>query len=140
MHMKERLSRWCSQQDRPISKTKEKARNGGLNENEVEDLIQELLDQQFLDDARYAESFVRGKFEFKQWGPIKIKHHLRAQGVDSRIIDEAIQNNIAKAKREQKLRELIEKKTRLDQPDKPRMVRFLQSKGYALDEILSALD
>lgn len=140
MHMKDRLSRWCSQQDRPISKAREKARNGGLNENEVEDLIQELLDQQFLDDARFAESFVRGKFEFKQWGPIKIKHHLRALGVDSRLIDEAVQNNIAKAKREEKLRELIEKKTRLDQPDKPRMIRFLQSKGYALDEILSALD
>ncbi|MGB0423988.1 MAG: hypothetical protein ACPGED_06685, partial [Flavobacteriales bacterium] len=76
----------------------------------------------------------------KLWGEVKVQHHLRQLRVDGQIIQNAINEYIAKGKTENNLRELIAKKKRLDNPAKPSLVRFLQGKGYRLDDILKALD
>ncbi|MGB1031028.1 MAG: regulatory protein RecX [Flavobacteriales bacterium] len=138
--VKLKLSRWCSRQDQCVSKARQKAKLDGLNDSEIDQLIDELLDLDFLNEARFAEAFVRGKMNQKLWGEVKVQHHLRQLRVDGQIIQNAINEYIAKGKTENNLRELIAKKKRLDNPAKPSLVRFLQGKGYRLDDILKALD
>ena len=138
--VKLKLSRWCSRQDQCVAKARVKAKENGLDAQETDELIEELIELDFLNEARFAESFVRGKMNQKLWGEIKVRHHLRQLRIDAHIIEKALKEYIAKGKSEENLKELIAKKKRLDNPAKPSLVRFLQGKGYRLDEILRALD
>lgn len=138
--VKLKLSRWCSRQDQCISKARQKAKTDGLDSAEVDQLIDELLDLDFLNEARFAEAFVRGKMNQKLWGEVKVQYHLRQLRVDGEIIQNALKEYIAKGAAKNNLKELIAKKRRLDNPAKPSMIRFLQGKGYRLDEIFKALD
>ncbi|NQX91960.1 MAG: RecX family transcriptional regulator [Flavobacteriales bacterium] len=134
------LSRWCAQQDRCISKAREKCKQRGLNNSQIDNVVDWLLELDFLDDERFAQSYARGKFRQKRWGEIKIRHHLRVLKIEGYLIDRAIQKELKRPDVLQSLEDLIEYKKRLDQPDKPRMIRYLQGRGYRLDDILNVLD
>lgn len=102
-----------------------------------EKIMMHLIEHDFLNEERYANSFVRGKFKHKKWGKIKIINELNFKGVSSYNINKAMlqievdqyQKTIASLA-QKKVASLkgIEKNIRFK-----KTVRYLQQKGFELD-------
>lgn len=88
--VKFKLEQWCAYQERCVFEVTEKIKHYNLNEIESLQLIKELQENRFLDEERFVESFVSGKFKIKRWGRIKIKHHL----IQKKIANSSIQKGI----------------------------------------------
>ena len=125
---------YCAYQERAQQEVRDKLYEWGLHENEVENIIVELISDNFLNEERFAKAYVSGKFRMKGWGMIKMKQHLKAKRVSEPLIKIALRE-IDLDEYEQKLEELIEKKVgnkaqKISLAEKAKLIRYLQSKGY----------
>jgi regulatory protein len=104
------------------------------------EIINHLLSNRFLDDKRFVESFVSGKFKIKRWGKLKIKHHLIQKRIDKQAIQTGLQTidmdlyiETLKVLAQKKF---LEKKAKEDiWAIKRRVCVYLASKGYESDLI-----
>ena len=103
--------------------------------DDVEALLDELASKGWLSDARFAELAVRSKA--RRFGPLKVAHQLRAKGVGEETIALAFQGAGAEgaADLEQVWRSRFSNAP-ADLRERGRQVRFLQGRGFALDDIL----
>ena len=61
-----------------------------MHKNEVDELLSELISDNYLNEERFAVQFVGGKFRIKQWGRIKIKYALKQKQVSEYCIKKAL--------------------------------------------------
>lgn len=87
----QKLKHYCAYQDRCQSEVKTKAWSLGLKKPDVEELLHRLVEDNYLDEERYAARFVAGKFSMKQWGRVKIKSELRSKGISTYYISMALE-------------------------------------------------
>lgn len=62
----------------------------GLNSQDIKSVIGTLLKEDFINDKRYAEAFVKDKYRQNKWGKVKIAAHLRAKNIASELIGSAL--------------------------------------------------
>ena len=86
----QKLKHFCAYQERCLSEARHKARTFGINATEAEELIVKLVEEDCLNERRFANQFAGGKFRIKQWGKIKIKYQLKQKQVDEKYIKQAI--------------------------------------------------
>ena len=72
----EKIKKYCSIQERCISDVLNKIIAWKLNQKEIDELINILLSEDFINEARFSKVFCRGKFNINEWGIQKIKHEL----------------------------------------------------------------
>ena len=134
---------WCAYQERSQQEMRDKLFEWGLHHNEVEEVIADLITENFLNEERFAMAYVSGKFHIKKWGRLKIKHGLRKKRVPERIIQKALQS-IDENEYIQVLTAIFEKK-QLIEKEKNKIKRcqklqaYLQSRGYENDLIFLLL-
>jgi regulatory protein len=92
----QKLKQYCAYQERSHSEAKEKLYSYGLHKTEVEPLLSKLIEEDYLNEERYAILFAGGHFRSKKWGRIKIQAALQQKKVSSynikkglKVIDEA---------------------------------------------------
>ena len=105
---------------------------------DVDGLLDELTQKGWLSDARFAEQAARAKA--RRFGPLKLAHYLKARGVGA----EAIAAGLRGAGVEGVASLEAVWRTRFNAPpgnerEKMRQVRFLQGRGFAVDEIFRFL-
>ena len=86
----QKIKHYCSYQERCHSEVKEKLYGFGLRKTEVEELISELIQEDYLNEERFAIQFAGGKFRMKQWGKQKIQYALMQKKVSSYCIKKAL--------------------------------------------------
>ncbi|MBI2279935.1 MAG: RecX family transcriptional regulator [Bacteroidetes bacterium] len=129
----EKAKRYCSFQERCILDVENRFRAWNVKKEDWDSLIDKLMEQNFLNEKRYIEAFVRGKFLIKKWGKIKIKAELNHKKIYGKEIDEAIDNEIEEDEYFKTIKNLIvKKKALLNESDKSKekLYRYLLSKGY----------
>lgn len=131
----EKIRRYCEYQDRSELEVRRKMAQLLVSQEERDNLMQQLKNDKFVDDERFAESFIRGKINQKRWGRLKIRAELQQHGVAADLIS----LKLAEVDEEQyfdNLRYLAEK-WRRENPDGewPKLIRHLMTKGYTIDEI-----
>ncbi|RYY31064.1 MAG: RecX family transcriptional regulator [Chitinophagaceae bacterium] len=77
----QKLKHYCAYQERCHSEVKEKLYSLGLWQTQVEELISKLIEENYLNEERFAGQFAGGKFRMKHWGRVKITHELKKKGV-----------------------------------------------------------
>jgi len=87
----EKLKNYCAYQERSHQEVKEKLYKLGLYKNEVNEVITRLIEEDFLNEQRFAESFVSGKFKIKKWGRVKIKAHLKQRQISEYCIKKGME-------------------------------------------------
>jgi len=87
----QKLKHYCAYQDRCHSEVKTKAYSLGLRKNEVEELTSKLIEENCLNEERFAKSFAGGKFRMKHWGRIKIKSELKQRQISNYCIAAAME-------------------------------------------------
>lgn len=130
----EKAAKYCAIQDRCQSELKTKLLSWGLNTHEADEVLVILISEGYVNDERFAKSYVRGKFNQSKWGKIKIENGLKAKQISSYCIQIAIQE-IEETRYLYTLKELSFKKWKLESalPIKKRVektARFLISRGF----------
>jgi regulatory protein len=133
----------CSKSEKCISDIRKKLEKWQLPEGELQKVIDALVEEKFIDEQRFAESFVRDKFRFNHWGKIKITHHLKAKGIVSTHIARAMQE-IDEEDYLKTLKELLAQKNKSVKADnnyerKAKLIRFAQGRGFDYEIINKAL-
>ena len=78
----QKIKHYCSYQERCHKEVKEKLYSFGLYKTEVETLISEMIENNYLNEERFAIQYAGGKFRMKQWGRKKIQYELQQKGVN----------------------------------------------------------
>lgn len=87
----QKLRHFCAYQERCHSEARTKAYSFGLRKPDVEELVSRLIEENCLNEERFARSFAGGKFKMKQWGRIKIKAALKAKQISNYCIATALE-------------------------------------------------
>src|ERR1700740_2162465 len=81
---------FCGYQERHHREVKEKLYGFGLYKNDVEELLSKLIEENYLNEERFAIQFAGGRFRIKQWGRVKIKYALKQKQVSEYCIKKAL--------------------------------------------------
>jgi regulatory protein len=138
----EKIVRYCAYQDRSIYETRLKIRTLKVPKEEEEEIIVRLIEEHFLDDRRFTENFVRGKMNSKGWGISKIKAGLIQKGVSDSIIQVVLAEIDTNQFMENMDQEIIKwnRSNQFTFETKPKLIRFLLSKGYTFDQIMNKIE
>jgi regulatory protein len=131
---KKRLERYCSYQDRCHKEVTQKLYEMRMIPEASEILLLYLLEENFLNEERFAKSFSRGKFNIKNWGRNRITLELKQRDISKYNIDMALKE-IDQDAYHNKIKFLAVKKYELlSEPDsikkKKKLIDFLLRKGY----------
>ena len=132
----EKLMRFCAYQERTQWEVRQKIKSLGLSGKDADWIEDYLIEEKFFDDQRFAQAYVRGKFNQQKWGKIKIKLGLKQKGVASDIAETSLATNIDEEQYAQTLLGLLEKKlASLDANEeylskKAKLIRFAIGRGF----------
>jgi len=129
-----RIKMLCASAEKCTHDVEAKLAEWGLAEDEIEAITTALNSGGFLNDARYAKSYVSEKRNLDKWGRIKIEHALQQKQIDDTLIEAAI-SEIDNSEYIQSLHEILLKKYREVKSDDPnadakRIMMHASSKGY----------
>ena len=86
----QKAKQYCAYQERCHSEVKEKLYSLGMYKKEVDELLSELISENYLNEERFAIQFAGGKFRIKLWGRIKIKYALKQKQVSEYCIKKGL--------------------------------------------------
>jgi regulatory protein len=111
----------------------------GFEPDAVRAALASLIDQRYVDDARYAERFVVLRAQ-RGHGPLRIRRDLADLGLPASLVDTQLQSH---GQWPQLARAVLRKRFGAGAAgswrDKARRARFLQYRGFGSDDIRSAL-
>lgn len=144
LEAKAKIEAYCAYQERCHYEVGTKLFAWGITGEQQDQLIADLISNRFLDEERFAEAFVSGKFRIKRWGRIKIRQHLKQKHVS----EYSIKKGLAAIDLEEyyaTIQYLIERKSEDLKSEKDpwqkkaKIIRFLASKGFEQELIYEAL-
>ena len=86
----QKAKHYCAYQERSHYEVKEKLYSFGLYKQEVEETLSQLIEDNYLNEERFAIQFAGGKFRMKHWGRVKIKYELQQRKVSDYCIKIAL--------------------------------------------------
>ena len=86
----QKLKHYCAYQERSHSEVKEKLYNLGVWKKDHDEIIATLIEENYLNEERFAIAFAGGKFRIKHWGRVKIKYELKQKQVSEYCIKKAL--------------------------------------------------
>ena len=139
----QKAASWCAYQERSQQEVRDKLYEWQMKPSEVEEIISLLISENFLNEERFAFSYVSGKFKIKKWGKIKIKQGLKLKRVPEPLIKKAL-NSIDDDEYFETLQQLLEKKQQTEKEKNTikrqfKLVNYLHGKGYEKDLIFNLL-
>ncbi|MGB8192173.1 MAG: regulatory protein RecX [Chitinophagaceae bacterium] len=140
----QKLKHYCSYQERSHQEVKEKLYSYKLRKQDVEELLAQLIEDDYLNEERFAIQFAGGKFRMNQWGRVKIVQALKEKRVSQYCIHKAL-GEIDEAPYLLALNKLASRKWASLQKEKNLYMRshktkmYLMQKGYEPSHIQQAL-
>lgn len=136
VHVK--AANFCAYQERTQAEVRERLQKWGVEGDEADEIIVYLIEDNYLNEGRFAKIFAGSKFRVKSWGRQKILYELKAR----KLSEHSIREGLAEIDDEdyfEKLKTLIEKKKRELRTEKQPMIlkqklaRYAMSKGFEGD-------
>jgi regulatory protein len=103
------LEHYCAYQERCHLEVRQKLQNMGMIPIAVDTIINRLMEDNFLNETRFAMAFARGKFKIKKWGKQRITRELKMRDISAYNIKAALEQ-ISEADYQSTLWELAEKR------------------------------
>jgi len=130
----ERLKNYCALQDRCQWDVTQKMKEWGLLEMTQNHILEILIQEKYVDEERFAQSFCRGKFLIKKWGKVKITNELKKKKISDICIKKGLEE-IDLTEYDLLLENLLTKKnnTLRDKNHftrKSKLARFLIQRGF----------
>jgi len=140
----QKIKHYCGYQERCHKDVKDKLYQLGVRKNEQDEIIASLIEENYLNEERFAIQFAGGKFRMNNWGRMKIKYELKQKQVSEYCIKKALQQLDETAYIEA-LKKLVADKLQTLETDqhlvkKKKTMDYLIGKGYEMDLIRQVLE
>ena len=140
----DRLRASCSRREYCSSEVMKKAlKLLDGNQDGAGKVLAMLMEEGYVDDARYAGAFCRDKASLAGWGEVKIRYMLRAKGLSQSTIDQALEE-VDVEKASDRLERLLSTKLRSLKKDDPqirlKLIRYALGRGYSYDRVSDLTD
>jgi len=132
--------KYCAYQERSQFEVRDKLFSFGLENDEIENIIFTLIEENFLNEERFALAYSSGKFRISKWGKIKIKQGLKEKNVSDYCIKKAL-SSIDNTEYAALIIKLIKQKSKLltdtnKLSKSKKVINFLLSKGFEYEAVL----
>jgi len=140
----QKLKHYCGYQERCHSEVKEKLYDLGVRKGDKDEIISTLIEENYLNEERFAIQFAGGKFRIKQWGKKKIKYELKQKQVSNYSINKALQS-IDKDLYRKTLQKLATQKLKTLRSEsnafikKQKLYAYLVQKGFEQDIVAETI-
>lgn len=138
------LMRLCSRAEKSSGDALRLMRTWGVAEEERQGVLDRLIAQRFIDDARYAEAYTREKSVMAGWGVRKIAEQLRLKGISRDIITSTLAKLDADEQVERLEAKLIKKmrttKSASTYELRGKLLRYGLTLGYDYDTVMEVID
>ena len=132
-----KLMKYCAYQDRCHQEVRTKLIQLEVYGDKLERIMSRLIEEDFLNEERFARSFARGKFRMKSWGKNKITLGLKRKNISPYCIRKAM-TEIDDEEYANTLNSLLNKQLiKLKNKPNPRqsLIEFGIRKGYSFQDI-----
>jgi regulatory protein len=139
----QKLRHYCTYQERSHFEVKQKLRELGIKYGDQDEIVATLIDEDYLNEERFAIQFAGGKFRMKEWGKKKILFGLKEKRVSEYCIKKALAS-IDEEDYAKTLNKLVEEKYESLKGEqylerKKKTIDYLIQKGYEYDLINKAV-
>ena len=128
----DKMAKYCAYQERCTKDVTDKLKTFDIPECDKKEILDYLIDNRFVDDERFARSFVRGKINQSGWGVNKIRFNLKRKGIADELISNALSEYDGDLYR-QKLEQILKtKKVKAATPfeAKQKLAAYAIQKGF----------
>lgn len=85
-----RMERYCGYQERCHKEVIQKLRDMSMIPEAIDHIVVKLMQDNFLNEERYAKAFVSGKFRIKKWGKQRLTRELKQRDIGKTLISIAL--------------------------------------------------
>ena len=129
----------CAEKEKCKSEIKQKLFDWKLPIKDHEEVIEQLINNKFIDEQRYALYFAKDKFTYNKWGKIKIEFILKQKQIPTDFIKHALEeipeNDYANLLKTELIKKLNTLKDTDEYTIKSKLVRFASSRGFESGKI-----
>lgn len=134
---------YCSISEHCISEVEEKLNAWCVSCDDKTAIIERLIAEDFINEKRFCNFFVKDKFRFNKWGKIKISYALKQKGISNELINNAL-NTIDEGEYEEMLASILRTKLsglkyEYEYEKQGKLFRFAQGRGFESNVIERAL-
>ena len=131
--MIEKIKHFCAYQERSQWEVRGKLIEMHIYGDDLEAMIAELIEENYINEERFARQLARGKFVMKHWGKNKIKQALQQHQLSAYCINAAL-SEIDEDHYQTTLNKLAEQKWASLNKEKNRFVKMTKTRNYLLQK------
>ena len=128
---KVKVARYCAMGERSPRQVRQKLEKVGLFPSEIDLVIDQLTDENFIDADRFCRAFVNDKLKFNKWGRNRIRLELKTHQISSESIEQALKA-VNETLYRQILKDLLEKKWKSLESEENPLIKKKKSVEYAI--------
>lgn len=136
--VRQKVSRYCATAERSPRQLKDRLVKEGLSTSQIEQVLQQLRKDNFLNETRFALAYCHDKIKFNAWGKLRVKQELKFHQIPTPEIEHALEafseieyQEILLHVLERKLRQLSTEENLLLK--KKKMIDYALRKGFESD-------
>src|SRR5687768_15024135 len=128
-----RIMKYCAVSERAPHDVRQKLSEWDLPPDKIQAIMQKLADEKFIDEFRYAKTFVSEKWEINRWGRLKMEDTLHRKNITQDVIQSAL-NIIDEKEYRDKVEQILlkkykELKSKSPKEDAKRLMMFAIGRG-----------
>jgi regulatory protein len=139
-----KAQKYCAYQERCQQEVRNDLYKLGVQRDDIEGIISDLISSNFLNEERFSRAFARGKFKNNDWGWIKIEMELKQRNISRYCIQKAKTEIDGKAY-QQTILDLAKKKLKELKGETPyiqkgKIVRYIVGKGFESELVIESVE
>lgn len=127
----QKLSQYCGYQERCHSEVVDKLYRLGVWKKDHDEIIATLIEENYLNEERFAKLYAGGRFRQKSWGRNKIRYELKLKKVSEYCIKTAMKE-IEEAQYHNTLATLFKEKWNSLKDEKNRFMKMKKTSDFLL--------
>ena len=140
MFIDDKLMRYVVFKKRTEMEIRQKCKRLEYNEEYIEEIIQYLSENEYIDDVKYVEKYINNILKLKKSSIFEMKMDLLRRGIKENYIDDYVESHQEELEKFEKdsAKQIVRKKMQNTEIEK--IKRYLKGKGYSYSSISEAID
>lgn len=139
-----RMANLCARREYCVFDIKSKLMRYELGHESIERIIEHLKKEKYIDELRFARSFINDKIRFNKWGRVKIDFVLRQKRIPQDIITEAFLD-FSDEDLNASLNDVLNAKWKTikgnsEQDKRTKLIRFALGRGFEMNHVLAYIE
>lgn len=140
----QKLTDLCARSEHCQQEMTEKMRQWGVSKEEQAEVLDRLIAERYIDDARFARAFIYDKIRYNKWGRRKVEQALWMKHIDDHI-SKPILDDVNDEEYLSILRPLLKQKRKSIKADSEyeltmKLIKFAISRGFTMDIIKQCIE